>query len=117
MGTRSSKEKTPTNPVDILKKKEHDKELRRIERIKENERMREEIRKKEKEINDKKTRQFLLNSSGGGAVRLPSTHPDIIQFADMEAKKRMKKQLALNSGTFILNQLMMTIQFLGNYDR
>lgn len=36
---------------------------------------------------------------------------------DIEAKKRMQDQLALNSEMFVLNQMMLSVQFFANYER
>lgn len=36
---------------------------------------------------------------------------------DAEAKSRMQDQLACDTQTFVLNQLMLSIQFHGNYER
>mgnify|MGYP003449416661 CR=1 FL=1 len=37
--------------------------------------------------------------------------------SDIEAKKRMQDQLAFNSDIFVLNQMMMSVQFFGNFER
>lgn len=36
---------------------------------------------------------------------------------DIEAKRRMQDQLALNSEMFVLNQMMLSVQFFSNYER
>lgn len=36
---------------------------------------------------------------------------------DMEAKNRMQDQLACDSQTFVLNQLMLAVQFYGNFEK
>lgn len=36
---------------------------------------------------------------------------------DIEAIKIMQDQLAFNSDTFVLNQMMMSVQFFGNFER
>lgn len=36
---------------------------------------------------------------------------------DAEAKRRMQDQLAWDSQTFVLNQLMLSVQFFENYER
>lgn len=50
---------------------------------------------------------------------LASTRPK--QFSeseyDMEAKNRMQDQLACDSQTFVLNQLMLAVQFYGNFEK
>lgn len=37
--------------------------------------------------------------------------------SDIETKKRMQDQLAFNSDIFVLNQMMMSVQFFGNFER
>lgn len=37
--------------------------------------------------------------------------------SDIEAKKQMQNQLAFNSDIFVLNQMMMSVQFFGNFER
>jgi hypothetical protein len=36
---------------------------------------------------------------------------------DIDAIKMMQDQLAFNSDTFVLNQMMMSVQFFGNFER
>lgn len=36
---------------------------------------------------------------------------------DIEAKRQMQDQLAFNSDIFVLNQMMMSVQFFGNFER
>lgn len=36
---------------------------------------------------------------------------------ELEVKKRMQNQLAFNSDIFVLNQMMMSVQFFANYER
>lgn len=36
---------------------------------------------------------------------------------EFEIKKRMQNQLAFNSDIFVLNQMMMSVQFFANYER
>jgi hypothetical protein len=37
--------------------------------------------------------------------------------SDSEVKKRMQDQLAFNSDLFVLDQMMMSMQFFGNFER
>lgn len=37
--------------------------------------------------------------------------------SDIEAKKSMQDQLAFNSDIFVINQMMMSVQFFGNFER
>lgn len=36
---------------------------------------------------------------------------------EVEVKRRMQDQLAFNSDIFVLNQMMMSVQFFANYER
>jgi hypothetical protein len=44
-------------------------------------------------------------------------HDEIVSGCDSEAKKRMQDQLAFNSDIFVLDQMMMSVQFFGNFER
>lgn len=46
----------------------------------------------------------------------PSAHLPESEF-ELEIKRRMQDQLAFNSDIFVLNQMMMSVQFFANYER
>lgn len=42
---------------------------------------------------------------------------ETVNGCDSEAKKRMQDQLAFNSDLFVLDQMLMSVQFFGNFER
>jgi hypothetical protein len=99
MGRSHSKEK-PQNPEEPKKgqTKKEQKQLKVLEKRK---------RKHEKQSKLDKLKQPVAPTV------IPRTHMD----NDVQAKERIKQQLLNDSETFLLNQLMLSIQFFGNYER
>nr|XP_019564859.2 uncharacterized protein LOC109432963 [Aedes albopictus] len=125
MGHSTSKERSnPNNPweAEIARKKRREQNAK--ERAAELKRLEKQRKRAEKEANrrknDKKKRKSKLEE-------LKDTEPPPIvrkskalleeSDYDSEAIRRMKDQLAFNSDIFVLNQLLLGVQFYGNYER
>ncbi|KAG5684000.1 hypothetical protein PVAND_013253 [Polypedilum vanderplanki] len=66
-------------------------------------------KKKRNKVKDSKPVELAQNLSETNGIN--KNHDDI------EAIKIMQDQLAFNSDTFVLNQMMMSVQFFGNFER
>lgn len=90
-----------------------------------------EKQEKKKKRQEEKTKRKLENLKSPEAPHVPRKS-DLMQHHhhhshqyhhmrendyDIEAKNRMQDQLACDTQTFVLNQLMLSIQFHGNYER
>ena len=113
MGRSQSKIKVPNNPFEVAqyKREMYEKDYREIEQ--------QEKKKKKLEEKSKRKANKLTNLKAPEAPHVPRKSE--IKFKesdyDIEAKNRMQDQLAWDSQTFILNQLMLSIQFYGNYEK
>lgn len=126
MGSSKSKSIVPNNPFEADR-----------ERIRKNQEERMKVKKrleKQKIKNEKKLKKekklALKNNKGKKNKKLDNVKqpqaphvPRIenINFEettyDLEAKERMINQLGQDTSTFLLNQIMMSVQFYGNYER
>jgi hypothetical protein len=97
MGRSHSKEK-PTSETKQGKTKKEQKELKVLE--------------KRKRKHEKQSKLDKLKPPVAPAV-IPRSRMDY----DAQAKERIKHQLMNDSETFLLNQLMLSVQFFGNYER
>ena len=108
MGRSHSKEnKSPTNAV--------------------NEKVQISPRLKLKKDHDKRKQKkfgFSKKKSKLEGLKMPRTLTDIAlsesvggHDSEIEIKRRMQNQLAFNSDIFVLNQMMMSVQFFANYER
>lgn len=79
-----------------------------------------------KEIEKKKFKKFGFVKKKSKLDDLKVPRPPILpdpngMFSDgdleIEIKRRMQDQLAFNSDIFVLNQMMMSVQFFANYER
>uniref|UniRef100_A0A1B0CW95 Mab-21-like HhH/H2TH-like domain-containing protein n=2 Tax=Lutzomyia longipalpis TaxID=7200 RepID=A0A1B0CW95_LUTLO len=128
MGKASSKAQLPNNPVDqqIFKQNRLRKRLRDEEKqkVKAEKKRRKELKKNEKKKKKKKkehTDKLKDLQTPHPPAFLPgkkfiATPPN----GDNQEKdhvKEMQKQLNLHSETFVLNQILFSIQFLGNFER
>lgn len=83
-------------------------------------------REREKQLkrckkSEEKSKRDTATSKTGKQQELAPTSSRPKQFSeseyDMEAKNRMQDQLACDSQTFVLNQLMLAVQFYGNFEK
>lgn len=124
MGSSKSKPVVPNNPFELDRERkrkneeERNKVKKRLEKQKEKEAKR--LKKEEKLAGKRKKKSKKLDD-----VKQPQPPhvPRIenINFEettyDLEAKQRMINQLGQDTPTFLLNQIMMSVQFYGNYER
>lgn len=111
MGGTKSKPKVPTNPFELQQynREQYELEYQRIEK---------EEQRKKKAAEKNKRRQERMNSLKTPTAPLVPKKMDFEESDyDLEAKKRMQDQLARDSQTFVLNQLMLSVQFFENYER
>jgi hypothetical protein len=106
MGRSQSKEKAPNNPFEA-----------ELDKSKREQKQKKEIQKRKK-LDEKRKRKFEKQSKldklkQPTAPVVPRIHTDY----ETQAKSRIKYQLDNDSETFLLNQLMLSIQFFGNYER
>lgn len=114
MGRCHSKISEPNNPFEMEKYKRemYEKKYRECEK---------QLKRRKK--SDEKVKRDTATSNRTDRDREefapPSARPK--QFSesdyDMEAKSRMQDQLACDSQTFVLNQLMLAVQFYGNFEK
>lgn len=124
MGHSTSKERsTPNNPweAEIARKKRREQNAK--ERAAEHKRLEKQQKRAEKEAkrkSDKKKRKSKLDdlkdTEPPPIVRKSKAQLEESDY-DSEAIRRMKEQLAFNSDIFVLNQLLLGVQFYGNYER
>ncbi|EAT38646.1 AAEL009477-PB [Aedes aegypti] len=124
MGHSTSKERsTPNNPweAEIARKKRREQNAK--ERAAERKRLEKQQKRAEKEAkrkSDKKKRKSKLDdlkdTEPPPIVRKSKAQLEESDY-DSEAIRRMKEQLAFNSDIFVLNQLLLGVQFYGNYER
>lgn len=111
MGSSKSKPKVPNNPFEVQKFQRDQYELEYKNAEKEEQRLR--------KIADKAKRQQQRLD----ALKVPNAphvpkRPDNAEIDyDMEAKRRMQDQLARDGQTFVLNQLMLSVQLFENYEK
>lgn len=107
MGRSHSKISEPTNPfeIDKYKRELYQKKYRECEKQMKKRKKSEEKLKHDVDNSDK------LNETEKGNKNFNESD------YDMEAKNRMQDQLAYDSQTFVLNQLMLTVQFYGNFEK
>lgn len=114
MGSGTSKgssaaAKPPNNPMELQQfhREQYEREYRRIEK---------EERRAVKAA--EKARQMAALQTPARPF-VPKKPEPKLQEADYdaEAKRRMQDQLAWDSQTFVLNQLMLSVQFFENYER
>ena len=83
---------------------------------------RQKRQKLKKENDRKKTKKFSTSTKKSKleSLKMPRP-PDYLEFDEMDmegdVKRRMQDQLAFNSDIFVLNQMMMSVQFFANYER
>uniref|UniRef100_A0A1L8DMD7 Putative mab-21-like cell fate specification n=1 Tax=Nyssomyia neivai TaxID=330878 RepID=A0A1L8DMD7_9DIPT len=125
MGKSSSKEQIPSNPFDrqIYKQNRLRKRLRDEEKqkVKAEKKRRKELKKSEKK-KKKKNKEHKDKLKDLQIPRPPALLPGkkIQSNGDIQEKdytKEMQQQLNNHSETFILNQILFSIQFLGNFER
>lgn len=127
MGSSKSKPIVPNNPFEADRERKRKNQEERDKVIKRLEKQKEKAAKKAK-----KEAKLLGKKNKGkkGSRKLddvkqpqPPHVPRIenINFEettyDLEAKQRMVNQLGQDTSTFLLNQIMMSVQFFGNYER
>lgn len=114
MGRCHSKISEPNNPFEMEKYKRemYERKYRECEK---------QLKRCKK--SDEKVKRDTATSNRTSHQQMPTqsstTRPK--QFTesdyDMEAKNRMQDQLAYDSQTFVLNQLMLAVQFYGNFEK
>lgn len=126
MGSSKSKPIVPNNPFEADRERkrknqeERDKVVKRIEKQKEKAAKK---AKKEAKLLGKKNKGKKGKKLDDVKQPQPPHVPRIenINFEettyDLEAKQRMINQLGQDTSTFLLNQIMMSVQFYGNYER
>lgn len=80
--------------------------------------------KKDSEKKKQKRFGFTKKKSKLDGLKMPRAPPipdrsEVFSEPDLEVeiKRRMQDQLAFNSDIFVLNQMMMSVQFFANYER
>lgn len=80
--------------------------------------------KKDSERKKQKRFGFTKKKSKLDDLKMPRAPPlpdrcEVFSESDLEVeiKRRMQDQLAFNSDIFVLNQMMMSVQFFANYER
>lgn len=80
-----------------------------------------EKEKKEKKLKKMERKRKKLKTNKMDKLKQPQApyvpRTPTVSSYDIEAKRRMQDQLAFDSETFVLNQLMLSVQFYGNYDK
>lgn len=113
MGRCHSKVSEPNNPFEMEKYKR--------EMYKKKYRECEKQLKRRKKSDEKVKDTATSNRRGRQREESAPTSTRPKQFSesdyDMEAKNRMQDQLACDSQTFVLNQLMLSVQFYGNFEK
>ena len=109
----SNENDKPNNPMDEeqYKRDKYEREYNRVERAE-----REQARKAEKL---KRKQEKMASLKSPEAPHVPKK-PDVCYSEsdyNLEVKKRMQEQLAFDSQTFILNQLMLSVQFFENFEK
>lgn len=115
MGIRQSKKRPPNNPME--RGIESRKKMADRERDYENQKLKEEKKAKGK---GKKKGDKLKDAQVPIAPERPAVKPTLTLDEtkyNLTVKKKLQAQLASDSATFVLNQLMMSVQFFGNYER
>lgn len=122
MGKTQSTMKMPNNPFETEQYKRQQYELQYRQTEKDEKRK----RKTEEKQRRRQIRMAKLKSPKAPHVP-PSKKPvdvtnknddnETIRDYDMEAKRRMQDQLALDTETFLLNQLMLSVQLFGHYEK
>lgn len=75
-------------------------------------------RKKQKKIGLVKSKSNLENTKFPRPPLVPDKSAMLSEtYFEDEIKRRMQDQLAFNSDIFVLNQMMMSVQFFANYER
>ncbi|GAB0099417.1 uncharacterized protein DMENIID0001_152740 [Sergentomyia squamirostris] len=121
MGKSSSKLQLPSNPMEqqIYKQNRMRKRQRDVEKqkVKAEKKRRKEMKKNEKKKKKKKDKTDKLKD-----LKTPNP-PTILrekrldgEFHDTDHVKMMQEQLNRDSETFVMDQLLLAIQFLGNYE-
>lgn len=113
MGRCHSKISEPNNPFEMEKYKRemYEKKYRECEK---------QLRRRKKSDEKLKRDASTSNRTGRHEDHTQSSTRSK-QFSecdyDMEAKNRMQDQLACDSQTFVLNQLMLAVQFYGHFEK
>lgn len=110
MGRSHSKIKFPNNPFEMerYKREMYERKYREVEK-------QEQQKKRHNEKNKRNVEN--LEHSGPSSRHQHHHHHMRESDYDIEAKSRMQDQLASDTQTFILNQLMLSVQFHSNYER
>ncbi|XP_058819657.1 uncharacterized protein LOC131682284 isoform X2 [Topomyia yanbarensis] len=132
MGRSASKEQTanpPNNPweVEIARKKRREQnvkeraaevaaERKKIEKLRKREEKEAKRAQKKKSKKRKSKLEDLKDSQPPPIVRKSKAKLEESDY-DSEAIRRMQDQLAFSSDVFVLNQLLLGVQFYGNYER
>ncbi|XP_058443630.1 uncharacterized protein LOC131425620 isoform X2 [Malaya genurostris] len=129
MGRSASKQSTPNNPweAEIARKKRREQSARDRAKEVKAERKQQEKRKKRAEKEAKRAQKKNRKKRKSKLEDLKDSEPPPIvrkskakleeSDYDSEAIRRMQDQLAFNSDVFVLNQLLLGVQFYGNYER
>lgn len=114
MGRCHSKISEPNNPFEMEKYKRemYERKYRECEKQLKRHKKSDEKSKRDTATSNRTSRQ-------PDALQMTTTRSK--QFSesdyDMEAKNRMQDQLACDSQTFVLNQLMLAVQLYGNFEK
>lgn len=125
MGKTQSTMKMPNNPFETehYKRQQYELQYRQTEKDEQRKRKTEEKRRR------RQIRMAKLKSPKPPHIpstKKPSTttnntvnksDSDTIRDYDMEAKRRLQDQLAFDTETFLLNQLMLSVQLFGHYEK
>lgn len=132
MGRSASKEQSaPNNPweAEIARKKRREQNAKqRASELKRAEKLRKRSEKEAKRAQNKKKHSGKKNGKRKSKLDdlKDSEPPPIVRKSkakleesdyDSEAIRWMQNQLAFNSDVFVLNQLLLGVQFCGNYER
>lgn len=113
MGRCHSKVSKPNNPFEEVKYKREmvEKKMREYKK-------QEQRRKKSEDKLNRDTSTSSRTSHPQHPTESPARPKQFTESDyDVKAKNRMQNQLALDSQKFVLNQLMLAVQFYGNFER
>lgn len=123
MGSSKSKPIVPNNPfeADRERKRKNQEERKKVIKRLEKQKLKEakKLEREEKETKKHVKKLKLVDVKQPQPPHVPRI--ENINFEettyDLEAKQRMINQLGQDTSTFLLNQIMMSVQFYGNYER
>lgn len=124
MGSSKSKPIVPNNPFEADRERkrknqeEREKVIKRLEKqkLKEAKKLKKDEKEKKKKPGKKIKLVDVKQPQPPHVPRIENINFEETTY-DLAAKQRMINQLGQDTSTFLLNQIMMSVQFYGNYER